>query len=465
MSLLRTNNTQSRPIKTGERNNRRLERTQKKRLRELVAFAVQHSPFYSRYYSHRLPANIELTGLPPVTKKILMANFDEWATNPAVSRVEVEAFVADPRLVGQLYRDHYAVYTTSGTTGTPGLFLHDQQALAVYDRLWQHRGWRKWMGLWRLFYVLRPDFREVFVVATGGHFGGAATAARLRLRYPWLGDRLQILSVLSPLPELVQQLNQLQPSVLAIYPTALALLAREQTEGRLQIRPQLIVTSGEWLSPGTRIEAAGVFHCSVYDVYASSEFMYMAFGCTRGWLHANADWLILEPVDAGYQSIPPGQHAHTVLLTNLANNIQPLIRYDLGDSVTFKSTPCPCGNPLPALRVEGRQEETITFPAKAGTAVQVLPMALATVVETTPGVLRYQIIQVAPATLKMRLEVTPGAESTHVWESVEKRLQEFLTNQSVSDVTLQKTLEPPRRDPRSGKFRQIWSEIPQRSSV
>ena len=30
-----------------------------------------------------------------------------------------------------------------------------------------------------------------------------------------------------------------------------------------------------------------------------------------------------------------GVRSHTVLLTNLANLVQPLIRYDLGDSVTL----------------------------------------------------------------------------------------------------------------------------------
>ena len=30
-------------------------------------------------------------------------------------------------------------------------------------------------------------------------------------------------------------------------------------------------------------------------------------------------------------------------------NVQPLIRYDLGDSVTVFPTPCPCGSPLPSI--------------------------------------------------------------------------------------------------------------------
>lgn len=358
---------------------------QQRRLSDLVAWVRTRSPFYAQHYRQAPDAFSNLAALPPVTKAELMASFDKWVTDTAVTRSGVDEFVADPSLVGQLYLEHYAVHTTSGTIGRPGVFLHDRGALAVYDLLWLMRGWLPWLGSRRMLDALSPDFHEVFVVASGAHFGGAATAARMRRRYPWMAGRLQTLSVLLPLHELVSRLNDLQPTILAIYPTALSLLSGEQRDGRLSVRPLLIVTSGEWLAPAVRDDAAAVFDCPVRDIYGCSEFIYTAFSCDEGWLHANADWLILEPVDAGYAPVPSGNASQTVLLTNLANRIQPLIRYDLGDSVTLRPDPCPCGNPLPALRVEGRQDEILTFPTCGG-AVQVLPMGLATVVETTPGV-------------------------------------------------------------------------------
>lgn len=431
---------------------------QQRRLHDLVAWARSHSPFYAQHYRQVADDRTDLRTLPPVRKPELMANFDDWVTDSAVSKVGVDAFVSDPALVGRLYLERYAVHITSGTSGTPGLFLHDRTALAVYDLLWLLRGWLPWQGLWQLLGALRSDFREVFVVATGAHFGGAATAERLRWRYPHMAGRLHKLSVLLPLQQLVTRLNDLEPTVLAIYPTALALLAGEQRSGRLSIHPLLIVTSGEWLAPAVREEAAATFDCPVRDVYACSEFMYTAFSCDEGWLHANADWLILEPVDSGYSPVPPGEPSHSVLLTNLANRIQPLIRYDLGDSVTLRPDPCPCGNPLPVLRVEGRQDEILIFPAAGGASVQVLPMALATVVETTPGVQRYQVIQTEPCALSIRLEVEAGVERAQVWETVMARLREFLTAHDLSEIAVREAAELPRRDPRSGKYRQVWSD-------
>lgn len=42
-------------------------------------------------------------------------------------------------------------------------------------------------------------------------------------------------------------------------------------------------------------------------------------------------------------------------LTVLANEVQPFIRYDLGDCVRFNGDSCPCGSPFRSFQVEGRQ--------------------------------------------------------------------------------------------------------------
>ena len=56
------------------------------------------------------------------------------------------------------------------------------------------------------------------------------------------------------------------------------------------------------------------------------------------------DLVILEPVDTQGNVVPFGQPADRVLLTNLYNRDQPLIRYDIADAMTITDTPCPCGS-------------------------------------------------------------------------------------------------------------------------
>ena len=60
-------------------------------------------------------------------------------------------------------------------------------------------------------------------------------------------------------------------------------------------------------------------------------------------MHVADDLVILEPADADGNVVPFGQPAERLLLTNLFNLAQPLIRYDLADAVTMTDEPCPCG--------------------------------------------------------------------------------------------------------------------------
>jgi hypothetical protein len=54
----------------------------------------------------------------------------------------------------------------------------------------------------------------------------------------------------------------------------------------------------------------------------------IAYDCGHGWLHVHADWASLEPVDEQRRPVPVGERSATVLLTNLANRIQPIIRVE-----------------------------------------------------------------------------------------------------------------------------------------
>jgi phenylacetate-CoA ligase len=85
--------------------------------------------------------------------------------------------------------------------------------------------------------------------------------------------------------------------------------------------------------------------------YGASEFMPIGWECRIGKMHASADCVILEPVDPQGGTTLAGQPSYSTLLTNLANHVQPLIRYDLGDQITVSSKPCGCGSTLPVIEV------------------------------------------------------------------------------------------------------------------
>jgi phenylacetate-coenzyme A ligase PaaK-like adenylate-forming protein len=388
-----------------------------------------------------------------------MANFDEWVTDRAVTRSGVEAFIADKTGVGDFYLGRYAVWTSSGVTGRHGIFVHDRDALRVYATLTMVRGMMVWMTPRQgLTFLLRGD-PEASVVRTGGHFVAPTVRALYRRHYPRLSTSSRTFSVTMPLAELVRELNALRPTFLVSFPTVLTLLANEQREGRLRINPLFVATTAEWIGRAAREGIAAAFNCPLRNAYAASEFMGIAFDCKKGQLHVNSDWVILEPVDARFEPVPALEASRTVLLTNLVNRVQPIIRYDLGDSVTLSPDPCPCGSPLPAIQVEGRRDEILSFRAPGGEAIKLPPRALADAVEGAAGVRRCQVIQTEPEVLSVRIEVVPGSNGLGVWERVTLRLQDYLSAQGLSSVKIERAKGPPMRDPVSGKFRTVWSEL------
>jgi len=52
-------------------------RISERRLRRLVRYTMQHSPFYAKLYKGINPDTFRLQDLPPINKQTLMENFDD----------------------------------------------------------------------------------------------------------------------------------------------------------------------------------------------------------------------------------------------------------------------------------------------------------------------------------------------------------------------------------------------------
>ena len=343
---------------------------------------------------------------------------------------------------------------SSGTTGHPGLFVHDPGACTVYQSFTVRVDLTWLAGLqWRE--MLRHRGRWAAVVGTGGHFAGEGWMELQRRQGPWRRRSYRVFSLQQPLADLVTGLNTFDPAVLTGYPSALEQLAEEQAAGRLRLRPVLVEISGESVDADGRARIADGLGGALHDAYSASECMVMAFDCSAGWLHVNSDWVILEPVDAEFNSTPPGEPSHTVLLTNLANRVQPIIRYDLGDTVVTRPDPCPCGSPFPAIRVQGRRDDVLRLRTPAGTTVAVPPLAIGSAVDETVGVRRSQLLQTGPATVRLRLDLAPDAPADRVWDAATSNLAAYLADQGLAGIEVVRAVEAPEVSATSGKFRQV----------
>jgi phenylacetate-coenzyme A ligase PaaK-like adenylate-forming protein len=424
----------------------------------LLRFARQRSPFYRERYAG-LPADAPFEALPPVAKSELMADFDRWVADPAVNLPLVESFLAERSLVGGQLLGRYAVWSTSGSSGERAHLVHEARAVAVYRALTLARGWLPWQSAGALAGRLRRLDRTAMVVPIGAHLVSNGLAVAGRRQRPWPFNQVQLIDLAQPPAELARELNAFQPAEVVSYPTGLDLLADEQAAGRLAIRPVLVACGAEHLTEATRRKVEAAFGCPLRENYGASEFPRFAWSCRLGSLHVSADWVVLEAVDADYRPVRPGERSHTALLTNLANRLQPIIRYDLGDRIVLPPERCGCGNPLPVVQVEGRQNETLWLDGPAGVRTPLLPHPLLKVLDTMPSVRRFQIVQTGPATLLVRLEQQPGADRAAVWRTAAEQLRAYLARHGLAQTELLLGTEGPARDPVSGKFRHVSSAL------
>lgn len=421
-------------------------------VQEFVEFARTHSPYYQRLYQ-QLPATIHaLSDLPVVTKPALMEHFDDWVTDRSVTRAGVETFMTDKTRIGHHFLNRYLLYTSSGSTGEHAIFVQDKDALISYRTMnILSMGWDTLRA------VMHAGGRWVMIAATTQEHLGSTSAFKLLERIPVLKllfKQVRILSMTLPLTELVRELNEYQPHALIGYSALVANLASEQNAGRLHIQPLLIGTGSEWIPREEHARIRTTFRCAVHDVYAAAECPSIAFSCEHGYMHSYSDRVLIEAVDQAYQPVAPGERSYTLLLTNLLNRVQPVIRYDLNDSVTVRPDPCPCGNPFPAFYLEGRKNDPLVLNGKT-----IYPGVAIEMFQYIPGVERFQVVQTGPDRLRLRLKVASWYDHEQVWSTTIKRMRALLEDEGVAPIVLERAPELPRTDPLTGKYCYVAVEM------
>ncbi len=416
---------------------------QKERLDVLIRHARAHSAVYREKYAG-LPDHPTLESLPTSSKPELMARFDDWVTDPVVKLADLQQYVKDEENIGQPFLGKYLVATTSGSTGVPAVMMYDINNMNVLDALAVTRSMAYKGVMGRL---VKAGGKSAAVYATGGHYLGVASVRYKQYKNPLKAKQFAVFSVLWPVEHIVEQLNAFRPALLGGYPTALELLIPEKQSGRLTIEPVLINTGGEYLSPELARRLSEAFGCPVQSGYACTEGGLIAFQCREGHLHVNDDWVIIEPVDAAGNPVPPGTLADKIYITNLASFAQPVIRYEVTDRVRVLTEPCACGSLLTAIEVEGCTDDMLEFPD----GVRIPPLSVYVVLKETPGVVRFQVMQRNDAEVELRLETTPRNDD--VAREAVSRLSAFFREKGANPAVVLSAETPSRNA--SGKFRHV----------
>jgi phenylacetate-CoA ligase len=139
------------------------------------------------------------------------------------------------------------------------------------------------------------------------------------------------------------------------------------------------------LKVGEKLEQ--LWGARIYSTYASSETITSFCECTaQQGGHLHPDLAVVEIVDDAGNLLPPGETGE-VVVTPLAIEGMPLVRFKTGDVSFLLDEPCRCGRNSPRLGpILGRKNQMIKL---RGTTLY--PNAISAVLDSVPGVSDYYI--------------------------------------------------------------------------
>jgi phenylacetate-CoA ligase len=314
----------------------RLAAERERRLRELLMYAADRSPFWRERLAGRDLATFteaDLPSIPVLTKAEMMAEFDRLVTVPELTLARIRHHVDQLSEDGYL-DDQYRAIVTSGYTGTPSYHVYGWEEFVTFvmqGSRWTGRRGEDPDAVLAQCFSSSPKHESGIFYAFSSFDSGGPTS--------------HCFDATLPLDEVVDGLNNARPAVQALqgWPSLIRELALEAMQGRLKIKPSWVSIAGEVCTPPVREAVRSAWGIEASEFWGCSEGTY-AFPCGVGdGMHIADDLVILEPADAAGNVVPYGQPADRMLLTNLYNLTQPLIRYDMADAVTISDEPCPCG--------------------------------------------------------------------------------------------------------------------------
>jgi putative adenylate-forming enzyme len=430
----------------------RLHSHQRERLLAIVRDAAARSPYYrERFAGIELSDDLDLAALPRLDKPTMLEHFDDLVTDRRLTLAGVERHIAefegaelrtDPKLFGE-----YRVLASGGTSGRRGVFVYGRadwtEALA---------GGGRGQSAYLDFAPHLPRRRLATIVADQPLHGNGRVNRSVDVGI----HRMLRLDARARIGGLVGELNDFQPEGLFTYPSSAGLLAERQLAGELRIGPWWIMTGGEVLSDEIKERIVAAFGRVPFDGYGTTEVGYVAIECDHhAGLHVFEDQVQIEIVDDDYRPVPAGQPGTRLLVTNLFNRTQPLIRYELDDLVTASPEPCPCGRPFPLLKaIEGRSDDVLELPARSGGTKKIHPVTLRSPLAGIAALSEYRIVYRAG---ELRIEaVLAGSDGERACHEIEARLGAALAESGAQTPPIQvESVAAIPRHPHSGKHKAI----------
>lgn len=425
-------------VKAAEKMNAaQIERLQEMRLKKLLKHVLTKSKFYKEYYKKagitlENYKKVPIREIPTINKKIMMDNFDDFVCDQNLKREKLEKFIDEHPKTLDKFMNKYHVIHTSGSTGEIGIFVYGPNDWAILMAIAINRVTKTKFNLFK-------KNKLAYIGALGGHYAGISLASSV----PHFVYDFAAIDINSPLDKITKKLNEFQPKTLSGYSSGTYLIAEEQLKGNINIHPEKILCSGDTLSSHMQDTIVKAFGIEPTNYYAASESICMASHCSKHkYLHLFDDWHVFD------------FDKENIILTTLYNFTQPLIRYEMNDTVMLAEKNCKCEWSFPIVKtIAGRSEEFLWFNKKNGNRDFIHPLVL--VEFFVKGLDKFQFIQ--KSANKLELHIVVHGDQEKVKKAAENRMQELLKDKNLqSDVEVEvKVVKDIKNDPKTKKFNLI----------
>lgn len=404
------------------------------RVRDTVRYAAETVPYYREFFARE--------GIDPRE----IGSADDLARLPLIDNPTVCVDHERFRAQSQAGRAAVQFRSTGTSTGVPLYVFHDRRSLLANIAYSERERAVEAALCGKRYRYTAVDVRF-----------GPATVKRVRDFYDASAfrpfrPRHHQLAIETPLEELLETINRIQPDVIRSYGTYLEAALRLVAARNLRLHvPKVFVYSGDGMTPDGRAFVEQTFGVPAISRYNAVEAFKIAYHCEeRDGFHLHEDLCHVDVVGDDGRPLPTGESGELVI-SNLVNRGTVLLNYRIGDFGHLTAEPCGCGRTTRRLvELEGRVAEVVHLPS--GNIVH--QYALAGIFRRFRGVVRHQLVQHEPDRFELRVMTVDRAEFERISPEIGKSIGELLDGAAL-DVTHEDPIELDRQ----GKFQRIVSLV------
>jgi len=367
---------------------------QLREIKRLIAYSMEYSPFYNKLYKGLPVDTIEdFFALPTINKQIMMDNFNGLNTCK-LDKDMVLDFALEKEKNKEYegyYLDKYVVGLSSGTSGNKGVYITPR---TLTERLPFVFLARSGLGFKHL------PFRILFLLRVFSQGFKDINSPFIKLEY---------MSTMTDPEMIVAALNEKHINIIMAPPSLLRLLI--PFEPKITTKLKQIVCYAEVLETEEKERLSDIFGASVIEIYQASEGQ-IASACKCGNLHINEDLVYVEIYDEDGRPVSrPNVAGSRMLVTNLVNYAQPLIRYEMNDMIVLGEG-CPCGSRFRVVkRIIGRNDDIPVFRTNEGRHKQVFPDLFARWIITASDRIReFKVVQQRDDEVTIHVDLLKGGD-------------------------------------------------------